>query len=265
MVLDYGRNGVCSEAHAACLAAGVSGPHRFRWDIRWSEIELLRFSESKVTSWELEEFLWARRTFFHLKNHRGFFPKSFDQIIFQISFPKNQTKHDIVELRVRSFDPRITTPCYGSSISSSTRPGTGPSSIRPSVRPRPGPVPCDRWITMQVEATKPTASRNVSAEIFVICIGPGVGWFGLVWLEDPIVNSHPALRLERDQKPDWLQVLWSKAGHLRDSEGAMILRYCQMLLKVVFEDINATLILSSFCLNHPLTTYLDPLLLVNAF
>ena len=113
-----------------------------------------------------------------------------------------------------------------------------------SVHPRPGPVPCDRWITMQVEATKPTASRNVSAEIFVICIGPGVGWFGLVGRP----NSHPALRLERDQKPDWLQVLWSKAGHLRDSEGAMILRYCQMLLKMVFEDINVTLILSSFCL-----------------
>ena len=74
----------------------------------------------------------SKADFFHLKNHRGFFPKSFDQIIFQISFPKNQTKHDIVELRVRSFDPRITTPCYGSSISSSTRPGTGPSSIRPS-------------------------------------------------------------------------------------------------------------------------------------
>ena len=28
----------------------------------------------------------------------------------------------------------------------------------------------------------------------------------------------------------------------------MILRYCQMLLKMVFEDINVTLILSSFCL-----------------
>lgn len=138
----------------------------------------------------------------------------------------------------------------------------GPARARrPSVHPRPGPVPCDRWITMQVEATKPTASRNVSAEIFVICIGPGVGWFGLVGRP----NSHPALRLERDQKPDWLQVLWSKAGHLRDSEGVMILRYCQMLLKMVFEDINVTLILSSFCLNHSLTTYLDPLLLVNPF
>ena len=29
-VAGTGRNRVCSEAHAACLAAGVSGPHRFR-------------------------------------------------------------------------------------------------------------------------------------------------------------------------------------------------------------------------------------------
>ena len=159
---------------------------------------------------------------------------------------------------LRSFDPRITTPCYGSSISSSTRPSTGPSSIRPSATGTGAMRPVNRHAGggHQAHGLAERLGRDLRD-----LHRPG-GW--VVWLVGR-PNNHPALRLERDQKPDWLQVLWSKAGHLRDSEGAMTLRYCQMLLKMVFEDINMTLILSSFCLNRPLTTYLDPLLLVNPF